>query len=218
MNADLSPYLSGLGLGASLIIAIGAQNAFVLVQGIKRNHHMPVAALCAFIDAALISLGVLGVGSVVASSITLRTLAALGGGLFLFWFGLRSLREAFTDRSLELDNSPDASRGGLKKTLMATLAVSILNPHVYLDTVIMLGSISASYSGQGRYLFGAGACTASIVWFFSLALCGRVLAPLFARPAAWRALSALVCLTVWMIAASLFYEVWKTRGEWLSIL
>ena len=188
-----------MGMGAGLIIAIGAQNAFVLTQGIRRNHAVPVAGLCALIDALLITAGVCGMGRLVTESELLKGIAAFGGAAFLLWFGARSLAEAFKDNCLAAHS---ASIQGLGPTLVATLAVSLLNPHVYLDTVVMLGAISGNY-GQGRYAFGAGAATMSLIWFFALGFAGGLLAPLFAKPRAWRILNLLVCLTVWWIAVTL---------------
>ncbi len=196
-------YWQGMGMGAGLILAIGAQNAFVLTQGIRRNHALAVSALCALLDALLIAAGVCGLGALVSENILLKHTAALGGAAFLLWFGARSLASAFKQNVLSADAEPVR---GLGATLAATLAISLLNPHVYLDTVVMLGAISGNYAGDGRYLFGAGAATASVLWFFSLGLAGALLAPLFARPRAWQVLNTLVCLTVWWIAAGLLRE------------
>ena len=201
-------YWQGIGMGAGLIIAIGAQNAFVLSQAIRRNHALPVAGLCSLIDALLIAAGVCGLGRLVAENEMLRTIAALGGAAFLLWFGARSLTEAFKHNELAT-HGPDAR--GLGATLAATLAVSLLNPHVYLDTVVMLGAISGNYAGNGRYFFGAGAASASVLWFFSLGIAGSMLAPVFKKPGAWRVLHLLVCLMVWWVAATLLYG-WATAG------
>lgn len=194
-------YVQGLLLGASLIVAIGAQNAFVLARGVRGRHVLAVAGVCSLCDAALIGAGVLGVGRAVAASPALSLGAAWGGAAFLAWFGLGALRRALGTQALD----PDAGARDepLGRVLAATLAVSLLNPHVYLDTVVLLGGLSARFQGPDRLLFGAGAATASVVWFFSLGLGGRVLAPLFASPRAWRVLDALVCATVWSMAAGL---------------
>lgn len=199
-------YLQGLVTGAGLIIAIGAQNAYVLVESLRRNHHFLLAGICALIDILLISAGVLGVGTLVASSPILRLVASLGGAAFLIWFGAGSARAVFRREALEA--LPGGVPKTLKKTVIGLLAVSLLNPHVYLDTMIMLGAISGSYPGNGRYFFGLGACTASVLWFFSLAFCGEKLAPVFARPRSWQILNAVVALTVWGIALSLILDVW----------
>lgn len=193
-------YAHGFGAGAGLIIAIGAQNAYVLTQSIRRNHHLLVCLVCSLCDAALISLGVLGVGELVAASPLLLGPAAWGGAAFLGWYGWGALRAALRGGALEqLETGMD----GARRIVAATLAVSLLNPHVYLDTVVILGSVSGQHAGPGRYLFGLGAMTASFIWFYGLGLGGRMLAPVFRRPATWRVLNGLVCLTMWGIAASL---------------
>ncbi len=196
----ISTYLQGLGIGLSLIVAIGAQNAFVLTQSLKRQHHLPVALVCALIDIILISLGVLGLGALIAQSRLLSLAASLGGAIFLFYFGFKSLLAAENPGSLEAQKKISSS---LRQTLLTTLALSLLNPHVYLDTVVMLGALSSHYVVPDRYLFAAGAMTASIVWFMSLALAGKILAPYFKNPTAWRILYLLVALLVWWIALGL---------------
>lgn len=203
MLATTTAYWQGLIMGASLIVAIGAQNAFVLTQAIRRNHSLAVAALCAAIDVTLIAAGVCGLGSLVAGNDLLRGIAALGGAAFLIVFGAKSLADATKSRGLEACGTV---RGGLAPTLGATLAVSLLNPHVYLDTVVMLGAISGQFPDAARYYFGLGAASASLVWFFSLSLAGSALAPLFKKPAAWRIVNLLVCLMVWYVAAGLLRD------------
>lgn len=204
----LTVYFQGFATGAGLIVAIGAQNAYVLVEALRRNHHFLLAGICALIDILLIAAGVAGVGTLVASSPVLRMAAGLGGAAFLIWFGFGSARAIFRREALQVKPGGDAR--SLKKTVLGLLAVSLLNPHVYLDTVIMLGAISGSYPGNGRHVFGLGACTASVLWFFSLAFCGERLAPVFARPRSWQILNAVVALTVWSIAVKLLLDAWKT--------
>ena len=202
--SDLSAYGHGLLMGASLIIAIGAQNAFVLSQAIRRQHALTVALVCTAIDTALIAAGVCGIGAFVAEHATLKTGAAIGGAVFLIWFGLKSLMEARKSSALWID-ADSREHVPLGPVLAATLAVSLLNPHVYLDTVIMLGAISGNFPGNGRYLFGLGAATASLIWFFGLSLAGTLLAPVFVRPTAWKVLHVTVCVMVWSVAAGLIY-------------
>lgn len=204
----LAIYFQGLFMGAGLIIAIGAQNAYVLMQAVRRNHHFLLAGICALIDMTLIGVGVSGVGTFIASSQTLRLIASLGGAAFLLWFGFGAARSARQSIHMNIEGSA-GPKDNLKKILLALLAVSLLNPHVYLDTVVMLGAISGSYPGNGRYIFGLGAITASFIWFFSLAFFGSWLAPVFSRPKAWQVLNALVAIMVWMIAASLLFGVWR---------
>lgn len=199
-ESEMTAFVSGFSTGAGLIVAIGAQNAFVLTQSVKRNHHFKVALVCAIFDVLFIMTGVAGVGTFVASNPTLMKIATWGGAAFLFWYGFLSLRSAFSARRMELNEKTDSS---VKKTLLATLAVTVLNPHVYLDTVLLVGSISAGFIGSGRYVFGLGASTASIVWFFALVLFGSALARVFARPIVWRILDGLVCCTMWGVATSL---------------
>lgn len=187
-------------MGGGLIVAIGAQNAFVLTQGVRRNHHLAVALLCTLCDAVLIGLGVTGVGTMVASNPTLGTIAAWGGAAFLIWYGLGAFRAALSGGSLETDG--EAGRP-LRHTLMLTLAVTLLNPHVYLDTIVLMGSVSGQFPVPERYVFGMGAVTASFAWFLALSLGGQVLAPVFRRDFTWRVLDGLVCLTMWTIAATL---------------
>ena len=195
-------FLEGFGTGSGLIIAIGAQNAFVLAQGVRREHHLPVALVCAVCDALLLAAGLAGMGAALAAAPALRQAAALGGAAFLGLYGLRAARSAWCG-SGALCAQDDAGGRGLRATLLLTLAVTLLNPHVYLDTVLLLGSIGGRHGDPGRWHFGAGAATASFAWFFGLALLGRLLAPLLSRPAAWRALDALVALVMWTVAAGL---------------
>lgn len=196
------PFISGAALGASLIIAIGAQNAFVLQQGLRRQHVFVVAALCAFLDAALIALGAAGFGAVVSGSPVLASAAAWGGAIFLFGYGLRSVLAARRDEVLAVDG-PVTNEQTLRTAVMLTLAVTLLNPHVYLDTVVLLGSVAARYPGPERTAFAMGAMSASFVWFFSLAYGAGRLAPLFARPKAWQVLHLAIAAVMWWIAGSL---------------
>jgi L-lysine exporter family protein LysE/ArgO len=200
----MTPFIQGFAMGGGLIVAIGAQNAFVLAQGVRRNHVLAVALVCIVCDGLLIGLGVSGVGTLVAANPALGAAAAWGGAAFLAWYGLGALRSAIRGGTLRADRdaAPD-----LRRTLLLTLAVTLLNPHVYLDTVVLMGSISGRFEGTGRYVFGLGAFTASTVWFTALGAGGRALAPLFRRPATWRVLDTLVCLTMWTIAASLIRSV-----------
>lgn len=196
----LSPLLQGFAMSAGLIIAIGAQNAFVLSQGVRRDHHLAVALVCSLCDAALICLGTAGVGTLVSKTPALTQAAAWGGGLFLFCYGLRAFRSAWKGGCLQTGAQ---STGSLRRVLAVTLAITLLNPHVYLDTVVLLGSISARFAGTDRLLFAAGAVAASFAWFFSLSAGGRLLAPLFQKRATWRLLDGVVGATMWLVAAGL---------------
>jgi len=196
----VAAFLQGLGLGAGLIIAIGAQNAFVLRQGLRRQHVFATALVCALCDAALIALGVAGFGSVVAGNSVLTAFAAWGGAVFLFAYGLRAFWAALKPQGLEAGAGEALSK---RDAVLTTLAVSLLNPHVYLDTVVLLGGIGAQFAGSARAAFGLGAVTASGVWFFSLAYGAARLEALFRHPRAWRVLDLLIGTVMWSIAASL---------------
>ncbi len=197
------PFIQGFGMGGGLIIAIGAQNAFVLSQGVRRNYPLTIALVCAFCDSVLILLGITGVGSAVAANPLLGQLTVWGGVLFLLWYGATAFRSAWQGGTLETNGVKVTT---LRAVMTATLAITLLNPHVYLDTVVLLGGISGQFSGNQRFLFGAGAITASFIWFFSLSFGAGMLAPIFRKKFAWRILDGVVCLTMWSIAVSLFWN------------
>ncbi|GHO70284.1 amino acid transporter [Ktedonobacter sp. SOSP1-52] len=206
MPQIILPLLQGFGLGMSLIVAIGAQNAFVLRQGLKKQHVFLVAALCSLCDAVLILLGVGGLGAVINALPVLTLVATWGGALFLLIYGLRSFRAAFQSDKLnahEVAGEPTRTR----EVMLAVLAFSLLNPHVYLDTVVLIGSVGAHYPSGERLLFALGAMLASLTWFFALAYGARWLAPLFCSPLAWRVLDCLIGCIMWFIAASLIWSV-----------
>ncbi|MGB4593573.1 MAG: LysE/ArgO family amino acid transporter [Coriobacteriia bacterium] len=202
MSASLAAATAGFGLSASLIIAIGAQNAFVLRQGLLRQHVLAVAALCAFIDAALISVGTAGFGRLVGAHPAVTAIAAWAGVAFLVVYGTRSFLAALKPSALRTEET-SAAGASLGSVLAATLAVSLLNPHVYLDTIVLLGSVAAQYPAATRVFFALGAMSASGIWFFSLAYGARLLAPLFARPVAWRVLDVVIGVVMWWVAGSL---------------
>ena len=195
-------FMQGLGLGAGLIIAIGSQNAFVLRQGLKHEHHFSIATLCFVIDAALITLGGLGVGTLVASTPALATGAAVFGAVFLFVYGILAFRRAWVGEVLKAENGENA-RMSLKAALLTALGFSLLNPHVYLDTVVLLGGISGQHPWPDRAWFLGGAVIASFVWFFALAFAATKLAPLFRAPVTWKILDATIAMVMWAIAFSL---------------
>lgn len=198
----LAAFFQGFVLGAGLIIAIGSQNAYVLRQGLKREHVLLICLVCALSDALLITIGVSGTGTLVASSETLLTLVRIGGALFLAVYGVRAAQTAIKGEYL------DAASGALvptplKTTLLTTLAFTYLNPHVYLDTVILLGSIAGQFGWAERVQFGSGAIVASFAWFFALGYGARWLAPMFSRPIAWKLLDSLIALIMFGLAISL---------------
>mgnify|MGYP000067358161 FL=1 len=198
---SLPPSLfAGFGLGFSLILAIGAQNAFVLRQGLRRQHLFWVCFACAVSDALLIAAGVLGFGSLALAFPWFEPVMRFGGAGFLLWYGARSLLAAWRG-----GEALEAGQGGDEKPLLPVLttllALTWLNPHVYLDTVVLLGSISAQYADPR--IFGLGAILASFTFFFSLGYGASLLAPVFARPRAWQVLDVLIGLTMWAIALKL---------------
>lgn len=198
-----APFFTGLATSASLIIAIGAQNAFVLSQGVRREYHWPIAGVCSLLDTILIAFGIAGMGILISNSPLLFTLISWGGAIYLLWYGANALRSALNPDVLEVRH------GGLKSlrsALLTTLALSLLNPHVYLDTVVLLGGIGGRYPGEGRYWFGAGASLFSFIWFFSLSLGAFWLAPLFRKRIAWRVLDGMVCVMMWTLAVMLITD------------
>jgi len=196
-------FIPGFLLGLSLIIAIGAQNAFVLRQGLRREHVFAICAVCAGSDALLIAAGVAGFGALVKAVPWLAPVMRYGGAAFLFAYALRSLWSAWRHQGA-LDPAGDAPRS-LSVTVMTCLAFTWLNPHVYLDTLVLLGSVSTRY-GESRIGFALGAMSASFLFFFSLGYGARLLRPLFADPRAWRVLDALIGLTMAALAAKLVFE------------
>jgi len=196
----ITPFLQGFGTGGGLIVAIGAQNAFVLSQGVRKNHHLIVALICIICDTIFISAGVAGFGSFVSGHPVFSQWVTWGGAGFLIFYGFGSFRSAMKGGRLQAQDKAVRSLG---TAVIATLAVTLLNPHFYLDTVILLGGISSQFHGQMRLYFWIGAVCASVIWFISLSLGGQMLAPLFQKQISWRILDSLVCATMWFIAGSL---------------
>lgn len=196
----MNTYLHGLFLGAGLIIAIGAQNAHVLRMGLLRSHVGLTVATCIAIDMALIALGVAGMGVLVQSSPLLLAAARWGGAAFLLWYGLRSWRAVFTPGALQAKAGEQAMSA--RQAFAAVCALSLLNPHVYLDTVVLLGAVGGAQRGGQRLHFALGAMTASAVWFTLLGYGATRLSPLFARPVAWKCIDALTGCTMLALAVS----------------
>jgi L-lysine exporter family protein LysE/ArgO len=194
------PFLSGFLLGGSLIISIGAQNAFLLRQGLLEQHVFVLCLICAVSDALLITAGVAGVGTLVAQSPLLSQIATIGGIVFLLGYALFSFRRALKPDVLKAAKSGAPS---LRAAIAACLAFTYLNPNVYLETVLLVGSVSAGYAGSDRVAFGAGAVTVSFVWFFGLGYGARLLQPVFARPLAWRVLDCATGVVMTSIAIGL---------------
>ena len=213
--------LAGLGLGLSLIVAIGAQNVFVLRQGIRREHVLAVVIICALSDAALIAAGVAGLGFVLSAAPWLIVVARWAGALFLLTYGILAARRAWRGgEELDVDTADSASTAGagagagsttltgtrLMPVMLTTLALTWLNPHVYLDTVLMLGSIATTH-GDERWLFAGGAIAASILWFTALGFGARYLGRWLRTPRSWRILDAVIAVVMISIAISLVLPV-----------
>jgi len=181
-------------------VAIGAQNAFVLRQGLKREHVFVSAAFCALADLVLILAGVLGLGTLVRSTSWFLPVMTWGGAAFLAWYGLKAAMRAWKAESLDEGTSSSLRLGAV---LASLAAFTFLNPHVYLDTVLLLGGLGARHAAEQRPWFVLGASLASLVWFFSLAYGARLLVPLFRRRVTWRVLDGLIAAVMWGLAASL---------------
>lgn len=199
-----SAFVNGLLLGASLIIAIGAQNAFILRQGLLKQHVFILCLICATADAFLVTVGVMGIGSLISQSPGLITVVTIGGAVFLFVYGVMALRRAFTPQSMERSTE---SATGLWAAIATCLALTFLNPHVYLDTVVLLGGISSRYDDTGRIYFGSGAALSSFIWFFSLGYGARLLTGFFEKPRAWQVLDTGIAIVMWGIAATLVLDL-----------
>jgi L-lysine exporter family protein LysE/ArgO len=184
--------LAGLGL----IVAIGAQNAFVIRQGLTRQHVFVVVAICAIADAALIALGIAGLGAIIQGLPWLLEGVRWFGVAYLTWFGIKSVRSAFKSDVMVISGAQTTS---LKKVVAAVLGFTLLNPHVYLDTVILLGSISNQFA-EDRWVFGLGAMTASVVWFSSIGFGARAASRFMSKPIFWRVLDSLIAVVMFSIA------------------
>ena len=197
---ELSPALAGLGFGLSLIVAIGSQNAYVLRQGLRREHVGGVVVLCIASDAVLIAAGVAGFGSLVSRAPLVLDAVRVLGALFLLGYAAMAAGRALRPGALVAGNGSGPRTRA--QVLTTGLALTWLNPHVYLDTVLLLGTIAGTH-GSGRWAFGAGAIAGSTLWFSVLGHGARLLRPLFARAVAWRVLDALIATTMTVIAISL---------------
>ena len=195
-------FLQGLGLGASLIMAIGAQNAHVIRTGVRGQHVLATVAACIVVDVALIALGIAGLGALGQASPTLMAITRYGGAVFLVWYGWRCWKSSLRGGA-SLALSEDAKAQTLGRALVTVLALSLLNPHVYLDTVVLLGAVGSSLAGDARPSFALGAMTASVLWFSVLGLGARRFAPVLGRPSVWRAIEActgtLMLVLAWLL-------------------
>jgi L-lysine exporter family protein LysE/ArgO len=189
-------FLPGFFAGLGLIVAIGAQNAFVIRQGLSRQHVFVVVAICAIADASLIALGIAGLGAIIQGVPWLLEGVRWFGVAYLTWFGIKSVRSALKNQAMDTSGTQTTS---LKKAVLAVLGFTFLNPHVYLDTVILLGSISNQFADD-RWIFGFGAMTASIVWFSAIGFGARAASRFMSKPIFWRVLDSLIAVVMFSIA------------------
>ncbi|WP_367872683.1 LysE/ArgO family amino acid transporter [Luteolibacter sp. Populi] len=194
-------FFAGMTMGLSLILAIGAQNVFVLRQGLRNDHVFSVCLACAFSDAILIVVGVSSFGKIAAVLPWLEPAMRYGGAAFLVLYGAKSLRSALRSTDALADEA-STERSNLARTLLACLAITWLNPHVYLDTVVLLGTVSTQFP-DSQISFTAGAVSGSFLFFFSLGYGATRLQPLFAKPFTWRILEGIIALVMWAIAVKL---------------
>lgn len=196
-------FITGFGLGASLIIAIGAQNAFILRQGILRQHVFILCLICAVSDALLIAIGVAGVGAILQSSPNMLIAIRCGGAIFLLFYAWVAFKRALNP---EVSNEQTSGEGSFKVAIATCLAFTFLNPHVYVDTVLLVGA-SAPHDGNARYAYAIGAMLASFVWFFGLGYGARLLEPVFQNPKAWQVLDSIITVVMLLIAFGLVYPL-----------
>ncbi len=203
MTSALSAAFVGFGTALALIFAIGAQNAFVLRQGLVGRHVLPVVLVCALSDAVLITVGVAGMGALVQDMPWLDRALRWGGAAFLVVYGFLRARAALQGGGLE---AAERAAPSLRAAVGTAIALTWLNPHVYLDTVALVGAVSTGFEGEARLAFGLGAISASFVFFFSLGFGARFLVPIFRSPRAWSILDAGIALLMWGIAAALVFS------------
>ncbi len=195
--------LIGFGSGLALIVAIGAQNAFVLQQGIRRQHVLPVVLICGLTDAMLEFLGVAGIGFVVERAPFVLEIVRWGGVVFLVWYASTAVRRALRPEAMV---AGEATQASLSKTVLACLAITYLNPHVYLDTMVLMGSIGNAQGDPAKWWFALGGALASLLWFAALGYGARLLTRFFAKPRAWQILDWLVAVTMLVIAVRLVFD------------
>lgn len=198
----LTPALIGFGTSLSLIVAIGAQNAFVLQQGIKRQHVLPVVLICGLTDAMLEFLGIAGIGLIIERVPWVLEMIRWGGVIFLLRYAWGAARRALRPEGLV---AREGSQASLKQTVLACLAITYLNPHVYLDTMVLVGSIGNAQGDPGRWWFLLGAALASLIWFAALGYGARALTRFFATPRSWQVLDWCIAVTMVAIAARLAF-------------
>lgn len=204
----ISEILRGALISASLIIAIGAQNLFVLKQGLLRNHIFYVSGICFICDFVLMSIGILGVGTFISNNPFITNILAILGALFLIWYGFKAFKSTIKGTSSMQVQSQDSNNNSLVKVILATLAITLLNPHVYLDTVVIVGGIAGTLNSEQKMAFLIGAVCVSFIWFFSIGYGARLLTPLFKQKRMWVVLDCLVGLVMFYIAYRLILYVY----------
>ena len=193
-------FITGLLTGLSLIVAIGAQNTFVLQQALRREHRLPVMLICALSDAVLIVAGIAGLGALILANPVLLAITRYGGAAFLLAYAALAARRAIAGGQLRVDENGGTSR---LVAVATCLGLTFLNPHVYLDTVILLGTLANQQGADGRWQFGAGAALASLIWFTALAFGASLLAPVFRKKMAWRVLDSFIAVVMLGLGLSL---------------
>lgn len=195
-----APLLRGFALMLGLIVAVGAQNAFLLAHAVHRRYALRIAALCTLIDAIMVSAGLAGATGLMTGNAWLGRGLAAAGAAFLMVYGARAFRATLSREHLD---ATAALAGTAREAVVGTLAVSLLNPHVYIDTLLLIGGVGTQYAGDKRWLFGVGAVCGSAAWFGLVSIGGRYLAPVLGQPAAWRVVNAAIGVIMWLVAASL---------------
>lgn len=207
---NISVVSQGFGVGISLIAAIGAQNTYVLKKGILKKNIFIISLVCSLIDLTLISIGTLGLGKIISGNKVLILSSTILGILFLSYYGFKSIINGFRNNSsLVLNDERD--KDSLKKSVITVLALSLLNPHVYLDTVILIGSIGAKFEGREKIDFILGASSASFVWFFSLGYGARILTPLFKKKMTWKILDVIIGFIMFSIVLKLVLFIFSNN-------
>ena len=207
LSSMLTEILRGSMISASLIIAIGAQNLFVLKQGLLKNHIFFVAGICFICDFTLMAVGIWGVGAFISSNPIITDVLAIFGALFLIWYGFNAFKSAIQGNSSMQIDSTQQQKNALTKVILSTLAVTLLNPHVYLDTVVIVGGIAGTLSTEQKWAFLIGAVCVSFIWFFGIGYCARLLIPLFKQKRMWVILDSIVGVVMFYIAYRLIFYV-----------
>jgi Lysine efflux permease len=195
--------LKGIFLSGSLIVAIGSQNAFLLRSGLKKQHVFTVATLCFMGDVLLMSLGIFGIGAIIQSYDIAQIILGALGAAFLFWYGFSSLKSALHSKHALNVSSDDTQKRGKTSIVLATLAITFLNPHVYLDTVVVIGGVASSFTLDEKLWFLIGSVSASFLWFYGLGYAATKLVPVFSRPSTWKILDSIVAIIMFYIAFEL---------------